>query len=99
MSKKVENNASPDDEDTLYRQDFSVDEDPGAEYEDEDEEEKNERLVVRIVPQFIDYAIFVIQLTILISYFYVAYIWGNLDKVTCKADFTSNVPLSSDASN
>ena len=55
--------------------------------------------MVRIVPKFIDYAIFFVQLTILGSYFYVAYIWGKLDDVQCKADIKSNVPLAKDASN
>jgi len=61
-----------------YRQHFddSFEDDPNAFMDDEQEEEdRNERLVVRIVPKFIDYAIFLIQLTILGSYFYVAYFY------------------------
>lgn len=55
--------------------------------------------MVRIVPQFIDYIIFFIQLTILGSYFYVAYIWDGLNDIDCKADINNNTPLKSDASN
>ena len=50
--------------------------------------------MVRIVPQFIDYAIFGIQLTVLGSYFYVAYIWGDFGSVECRADPNSTIPLS-----
>ena len=48
---------------------------------------------MRFVPKVIDYIIFVIQLTVLGSYFYVAYIWGDLDRVQCEADINSDVPL------
>ena len=48
---------------------------------------------MRFVPKVIDYIIFVIQLTVLGSYFYVAYIWGDLDRVQCEADINSEVPL------
>ena len=50
--------------------------------------------MVRIVPQFIDYAIFGIQLTVLGSYFYVAYIWSDFGSVECRADPNSTIPLS-----
>lgn len=49
---------------------------------------------MRIVPQFIDYAIFVIQLTVLGAYFYVAYIWGDFGETECRADPNSTIPLS-----
>ena len=71
-------------DDMPYRQHFDneafADEDDQNQYDDETDD-KDERLVVRIVPKFIDYAIFFVQLTILGSYFYVAYIWGKLDDV------------------
>jgi len=51
------------------------------------------------VPKAIDYAIFLMQLTILGSYFYVAYIWDSLGEVECLADIESDVPLSKTASN
>ena len=51
------------------------------------------------MPKFIDYAIFLVQITILGSYFYVAYIWGDLNAVECKADINSEVPLTSNTSN
>lgn len=51
------------------------------------------------MPKFIDYTIFLIQLTVLGSYFYVAYIWGELGDVECTADIESNFPLALDASN
>ena len=61
---------------------MSLGNDPGEDDDHNDEtDDKDERLVVRIVPKFIDYAIFFVQLTILGSYFYVAYIWGKLDDV------------------
>ena len=54
---------------------------------------------MRIVPIFIDYIIFFVQLTILGSYFYVAYIWDGMNETTCKADIQTNVPLDDDADN
>ena len=51
------------------------------------------------MPKIIDYAIFLIQLTVLGSYFYVAYIWGELGDVKCSADIESNLPLALNASN
>lgn len=54
---------------------------------------------MRFVPKAIDYAIFLIQLVILGSYFYVAYIWTPFGETNCKADIGSNVPLAKNASN
>lgn len=48
------------------------------------------------MPKFIDYAIFLIQLTILGSYFYVAYIWDGLGETDCLADYNSDVPIAKD---
>jgi len=49
---------------------------------------------VRIVPAFIDIAIFLSQLVILGSFFYVAYIWGNLNRaIDCRADINTDSPL------
>lgn len=86
--------------DMPYRQNFNDDDDLNEFIEDEmNEEERNERLVVRLVPKFIDYAIFLIQLTILGSYFYVAYFYEGLGATPCVADFNSDVPLARNASN
>ena len=83
----------------IYRQHFDdgFDEEDPNEYLMENEEEYDERLVVRFVPKAIDYAIFVIQVTILASFFYVAYVWKDLGTVSCYADINSDVPLSKDA--
>ena len=108
MSNKIDRNDSlafseGEFQDVPYRQNF---EDSITEEEKRDlmiqtsEEERSERLVVRLVPKAIDYAIFAIQLTILGSYFYVAYIWEGLKKgqeTTCIADINSDVPLSEDS--
>ena len=68
MSNKVKRADDLDNQDSAasdnnlpYRQHFddSFEEDPDA-YQSEEEEERNERLVVRIVPKAIDYAIFLI---------------------------------------
>ena len=80
----------------IYRQNYDDDEsleDQNGFANNQEDYDKDERLVVRFVPKVIDYIIFVIQLTILGSYFYVAYIWGELDDVQCDADINSNVPL------
>lgn len=64
--------------------------------EEESESSMSERLVVRIVPKAIDYAIFLIQLTILASFFYVSYIWDGLNgknQTICVADINSDEPL------
>jgi hypothetical protein len=63
-----------------YRQHYQdeYDEDDISQYIDTEEDEgKEQRLVVRIVPKAIDYIIFGIQLAVLGSYFYVAYCWGD----------------------
>ena len=66
----------------IYRQKFNdiseEDVDPNMYLMEDNESERSERLVVRLVPKAIDYTIFLIQLTILGSYFYVAYIWDGL---------------------
>ena len=67
--------------------------------DEEEEEQRTERLVVRIVPKFIDYAIFLIQLGILGSYFYVAYIFPKLGTVTCIADINSDTPIAKASQN
>ena len=80
----------------IYRQNYDDDEsleDQNGFANNQEDYDKDERLVVRFVPKVIDYIIFVVQLTILGSYFYVAYIWGGLDDVQCKADINSTVPL------
>ena len=87
----------------IYRQKFNdiseEDVDPNMYLMEENASERSERLVVRLVPKAIDYTIFLIQITILGSYFYVAYIWEGLkdDSRTCIADINSDVPLSKDA--
>ena len=87
----------------IYRQKFNditeEDVDPRMYLMEENASERSERLVVRLVPKAIDYTIFLIQITILGSYFYVAYIWEGLkdDSRTCIADINSDVPLSKDA--
>ena len=44
----------------------------------EADEARDERLVVRFVPKFIDYAIFLVQLLVLGGYFYVAFFYDGL---------------------
>ena len=51
------------------------------------------------MPKFIDYAIFFVQLTVLGSYFYVAFIYKGLGETECKADINSDVPLSATSAN
>jgi len=87
--------------DLPYRQHFDNENDDPNEsiMEDEDEENLNDKLTKRLVPKFIDYTIFLIQLTVLGSYFYVAYIWGDFGDVDCKADISSNIPLIKGAAN
>ena len=62
-------------------------------------EGKGGRLVMRVVPIFIDYIIFFVQLTILGSYFYVAYIYDGLNDTKCYADINNNYPLDTKADN
>jgi len=60
------------------------------------DEGKGKRLVVRFVPKAIDYVIFLIQLIVLGSYFYVAYIWSDFGKTACRADVNSDLPLTAE---
>lgn len=89
---------SDDMEDQPYRQHFDDDDDPTELIEEEDDD-KDERLVVRFVPKVIDYAIVGVQITILISYFYVAYIWDEFGTHKCVADINSYTPLVEGAAN
>ena len=85
-----------------YRQHFQDDDDDDVitqMLDKSNDKETEQRLVVRIVPQFIDYAIFGIQLTVLGSYFYVAYIWSDFGEVECRADPNSTIPLSAASKN
>jgi len=65
----------------------------------EDPEEREERLIVRFVPKFVDWAIFLIQLGILGTYFWMAFFYDGLGETQCKADYNSNVPLSPNSVN
>jgi len=57
----------------------------------QNEIKEKSKLIVRIVPAFIDIAIFLSQLVILGSFFYVAYIWDNLNRDTeCIADINTD---------
>lgn len=61
--------------------------------EDGQEEQKKQRLVVRLLPKAIDYLILLIQLSILASYFYFAYIWNIDEQPQCTADIEKDIPL------
>lgn len=45
------------------------------------------------MPKFVDWTIFLLQLTILGFYFWMAFIYKDLGKTECKADLYSNEPL------
>ena len=53
---------------------------------------------MRFVPKALDYAIGFLQLAILGSYFYVAYIYDSLDNPNCFGDSNSSIPLPPGAS-
>lgn len=65
----------------------------------EKEGEREERLVVRLVPQFVDWIIFLVQLTVLGFYCWMAFFYKGLGETECKADINSDVPLSATSSN
>ena len=64
----------------------------------EEDGEREERLIVRFVPKFVDWAIFLVQLTVLGFYFWMAFIYDGLGETECKADIGSNVPLTATSS-
>ena len=80
----------------IYRQKFDSQElnDSNPNNFIEADEERDERLVVRFVPKFVDYIIFLVQLSVLGGYFYVAFIYDGLGETACNADINSDVPLS-----
>lgn len=80
----------------IYRQKFDDQElnDSNPNQFIEADEVRDERLVVRFVPKFVDYIIFLVQLSVLGGYFYVAFIYDGLGETACNADINSDVPLS-----
>ena len=59
------------------------------------EQESKPKKVSRVLPIFIDIIILTIQLCIIGGYFYMAFIYGSLNEVQCKADMNSNNPIQS----
>ena len=53
---------------------------------------------MRFVPKFVDWAIFLVQLTVLGFYFWMAFFYDGLGETECKADIGSNVPLTATSS-
>ena len=93
-SSSSTNTADNEKSDSLpYRQDFDdfdvVDRDPNTLLKSE----KKERAVIRCLPAFIDFIILGIQLTIFVSYLYIAYFSPNFGEVACRADYNSDEPL------